>query len=157
MSVPRKQVPRDETYLDGPSFNPVSGVTASDLEHPDFAGDFELYAVMTSASAAARIDVLYSGRLASFQSQITQITFALVGNLAAAQYQVKVYVEGSGATQVYTPSALTAAPVTRTVITINSGDLSAQPTGEKRFFVVVEATLDAGEELRVGRPLAVQE
>lgn len=152
----RKQTPRDETYLDGPSFDPISGTVTADLEYPSFAGDFELYALMSSTTAAARIDVLYSGRLYSYQGTIEEITLALVGN-AGAQYQVKVYVEGSGASQVYTPSALTAAPLTRTVITISAGDLSAQPTGEGRYFVVVEATLDAGEELRVGRPLAVQE
>ncbi len=152
----RKQVPRDETYLDGPSFNPISGTVVADLEYPDFSGDFELYALMVSSTIAARIDVVYSGRLHSYQSTIEEITFAIVGT-AGATHQIKVYVEGSGGTQVYIPSTTVASPVTRTLITIDSTDLFAQPTGEGRYFVVVEATLDAGEELRVGRPLAVQE
>ena len=45
----------------------------------------------------------------------------------------------------------------RQLISLAAGDLSAQPIGEKKFFVVVEATLDSGEEMRVGTPFVRQE
>ena len=65
--------------------------------------------------------------------------------------------EGQGASQVYTGSVLTAAPGVRTVVSIADVDLTNQPTGEGRFHVVVEATLDNTETLRVGRPFVRQE
>lgn len=144
-----------QDYLEAPVFNQVSGTTSSDLEYPTFSGDFETWAFMTSTTAVARIDVGFSGRLTDGQTSLAEIKVPIKGN-AGAQYNLKVYAEGSGATPVYT-SGLTAAPTSRTVLTLLSGALSAQPTGEKRYHVVVEATLDNTEELRVGMPFVKQE
>ena len=115
---------------------------------------------MASTTAAGRVDVEFSGRLRSTQTEITSIIIPIKGQNGGPtpQYQVKVYVEGSGASNVYTGSALLAETTgTRILVSLTDADLSAQPTGERRFFVVVEATLDSGEELRVGTPFVRQE
>lgn len=138
-------------YLPHGGFNVVSGTVSGDIGYPSFAGDFETYYEMSSDSASGRIDVAFSGRLGDGQSTISSIKIPLVGSVGA-QYQIKVFVEGSGSTNVYTSSALTAAPTSRSLISLTNSDLSAQPTGEGRYHVVVEATLDASETLDVGRP-----
>jgi len=84
-------------------------------------------------------------------------TLLLAAGGETGDYQIKVYVEGQGNSNVYAPSALTPAPGVRTVATIADTDLNFQPGTEKRFFLVVEATLDVAETLRVGRPFVVQE
>lgn len=151
----------DESYLDHRDFRIISvtGVNGQQ-ESADHAGEFELWALMDSTVAAGRVNAEWQGRLRATQTQITQIIIPLRGQSGGPtpQYQIKVFVEGSGASNVYTGSALT--PETtgnRIVVTLTDSDLSAQPTGEKRFFVVVEAHLDAGEELRVGTPFVRQE
>ena len=151
----------DEGYLPHRDFRiiSVSGVNA-EQESADFAGDFELWSFMASTTAAGRVDVEFSGRLRSTQTEITSIIIPIKGQNGGPtpQYQVKVYVEGSGASNVYTGSALLAETTgTRILVSLTDADLSAQPTGERRFFVVVEATLDSGEELRVGTPFVRQE
>jgi len=151
----------DESYLDHRDFRiiSVSGVNA-EQESADFATDFELWSKMDSTVAAGRVDVEWQGRLRGVQSKIASIVVPVKGQSGGPtpQYQIKVYVEGSGATNVFIGSVLT--PETtgvRSTVTLTDADLSAQPTGEGRFFVVVEASLDAGEELRVGTPFVRQE
>jgi len=151
----------DESYLDHRDFRIISvtGVNA-EQESADFATDFELWSKMDSTVASGRVDVEWQGRLRGVQTKIASIVIPVKGQSGGPtpQYQIKVYVEGSGASNVYTGSALT--PETtgvRSIVTLTDSDLSAQPTGEKRFFVVVEASLDAGEELRVGTPFVRQE
>lgn len=138
-----------QQYLQG-SFNDVSGTVSGDIGYPSFAGDFETYYEMSSASASGRIDVGFAGRLGDNQSTISSIKIPLIGS-AGAQYQLKVYVDGQGSSAVY-DSGLTSAPTSRSLLSLTSGDLSNQPTGEGRYHVVVEATLDASETLDVGRP-----
>lgn len=144
-------------YIQIHDFKEVSGTVYGDLLSPDFAGDFETWTKMWSDSASGRIDVAFQGRLRADQTTLSEFQIAIKGNLAAAQYQVKLYVDGSGATQKLTPSALTAAPTVWTKLTFSSGDFAAQPTGDGRYFIVVEATLDTGEILYVGRPYVKQE
>ena len=139
-----------QQYLNG-SFNNVSGTVSGDIGYPSFAGDFETYYEMSSSSAAGRIDVGFAGRIGDNQSTLSSIKIPLIG-ASGAQYQIKVFVEGSGDTNVYSASALTSAPTSRTLISLTDSDLSAQPTGEGRYHIVVEATLDAAETLDVGRP-----
>jgi len=136
-------------------FNPVSGSPDADLEAPDFAGDFENWFLMAGNAGGDRVDVSFQGQFGLGQTELTSLKIPIKGS-AGSQYQLKVYAEGSGATPVY-DSTLLGAPVSRTVIALDDTDLSAQPIGEGRFHVVVEATLDAAETLRVGRPLVKQE
>jgi hypothetical protein len=131
-----------------------SGVTV-DTQVPDLAGDFEIYDSFTSTVASGRADAYYQGQLDESQARILEIKVPVKGTGATPQYQLKVFAEGSGATPVY-DGGLIAAPGTRTVLTIAVGSLSAQPTGEGRYHVLVEAHLDAGETLFVGRPFVKQ-
>jgi hypothetical protein len=144
-----------ELPLAAMDINPVSGIPDGDLEAADLAGDFENWVKLEGNAAADRIDVSFQGQFGLTQSQITSIKVPIKGT-AGSQYQLKVYAEGSGASAVY-DSTLLVAPVSRTVLALDDTDLSAQPTGEGRYHVVVEATLDAAEILRVGRPLVKQE
>jgi len=151
----------DEFYLPHRDFRVIStsGVNALQ-ESAVFGSDFELWAYISSTVAGGRVDVEWQGRLRGTQTKIASIKIPVKGQSGGPtpQYQVKVYVEGSGATNVYTASALTPEITgNRTLITLTDADLSAQPTGERRYFVVVEAHLDAGEELRVGTPFVRQE
>jgi hypothetical protein len=136
----------------------VSGVDA-EQESADFGSDFELWSKVSSTTASGRADVEWQGRLGATQNIIASIVIPIKGQSGGPtpEYHIKIYVEGSGSSNVFSGSALT--PETtgmRSVITIVDTDLTAQPTGEKKFFVVVEAHLDAGEELRVGTPFVRQ-
>jgi len=145
-----------EQYLHGPNFKVITGSGVNgDLDDDLALGtDFESWALMTSTVAAGRVDAQFSGRLAVNQTTISSLKIPVKGT---GEYQIKVFVEGSGASNVYTSSALTAAPGARTLISLTDADLSSQPSGERRYHVVVEATLDASEVLRVGRPFTAQE
>jgi hypothetical protein len=135
--------------------SPVSGTPDGDLETPDLAGDFENWIKLEGNAGGDRIDVSFQGQFGLTQTEITSIKVPIKGT-AGSQYQLKVFSEGSGATPVY-DSTLLVAPVSRTVLTLDDTDIGTQPTGEGRYHVVVEATLDAAEILRVGRPLVKQE
>jgi hypothetical protein len=85
---------------------------------------------------------------------ITSIKFNVKGIGASPQYTLKIYAEGTG--QVFT-SGLIAAPGVATLVAKTDLDLSAQPTGQKRFFVVIEAAIDIGEAVLVSRPFVRKE
>jgi len=110
---------------------------------------------MTSLSAAGRIDVAFPGALAPTQTTISEISVPLMGTGATPQYHIQVYAEGTVGT-VY-DSLLQTAPGTLTTFSILSPSLSAQPTGGKHYIVVVQAFIDAGEAILVGRPLVTQQ
>lgn len=145
-------------YLEEGQLKIVSGSPTGTQEDPSFSGDFETWVLMTGTGSGDRIDVQYQGRLMSSQTQITKIEIPVKGT---GEYQIKVFTEDNGATNQYAASALTAAPGTRTLITILAAGLTNQPSlsglDEGRFHVVVEATLDNAEVLRVGRPYITQE
>jgi len=149
-----------EGYLPHRNFNiiTVSGVDG-EQESPAYAGDFELWTLMTSTVAAGRIDVEYQGHLREVQTKIARIIIPIKGQSGGPtpEYQVKVYAEGSGIVPVYTGTLTAETTGLRSLITLTDVNLSAQPSGERRFYVVIEATLDAGEELRVGTPFVRQE
>jgi len=81
----------------------------------------------------------------------------LYGTGGSPEYVLKVFVEGQGASAVYDPTAGApiAAPGAIAAITLSSGSLTSQPTGEARFFVVVEAYIDAGEAILTSRPYVI--
>jgi hypothetical protein len=132
----------------------TAGITV-DTQVPDLAGDFEIYDRFVSTTSGGRADVFWQGQLQESQTRIEEVKIPIKGSGTSPQYQLKIYAEGSGATPVY-DSTLTAAPGSRTVLTISAGSLSAQPTGEGRYHVLVEGYLDSGETLYVGRPFVKQ-
>lgn len=150
----------DEKYLSDYDFRIISivGIDA-ERESADFSTDFEIWHKISSTVASGRANVEWQGRIRSTQSKITSIEIPLKGQSGGPtpEYLIKVYAEGSGATPVYTGSLTSEITGNRIVATITDADLNAQPSGEKRFFVVVEAHLDSGEELYVGTPFVRQE
>lgn len=147
----------DEKYLELGIFGNISGPEIdSDTVFPDLAGNFETMDRMTSTAASGRVDVAYRGRLGSTQSTIASIRVPLLGEGASPRHRLRVYVEGSGATPVFdTGIEATSAVFSETVIL--GASLSAQPAGAKRYHVVVEAHIDAGEKVFSGRPFVIQE
>jgi len=147
---PRQKQLRVQHYLPLGIYGIVSesGITV-DSQAPSLAGDFEIYDRFTATEDSRRADVYYQGSLEASEGKIAEIKIPIKGSSTNAQYRVLVYAEGSGASAVY-DSSLSAASVTRTVTTITS--FSAPPTGEKRYHIKVEAHLDTGEILYVGRP-----
>jgi hypothetical protein len=143
-----------EVVLFGHDFEVVSGSPTAEQESPDPAGDFETYLKMTGTVASDRVDLTFQGALQANQTTLSSIKIPIKGD---GQYQIKVYVDGSGSSNVYTASSLLTAPASRTVTTLTDSDLSAQPTGEKRYIIAIEATVDVGEIVRIGRPLVKQE
>lgn len=140
---------------DGIFGNPT-GTVQGDLVFPDFATDFELYYRMASSSAAGALHCVFGGRLFGPQTQISNLQLFVKGVGANPQYNLKIYAEGSGSTPVYA-SGLVPAPGAITSVVVPAGSMSAQPTGNKRYFVVVEAAIDAGEEVLISRPVAAQD
>lgn len=143
-----------ELYLGQPVFGNHSGPGVfADDDFPDFSGDFETLTRMYSTVAAGRVDAAWQGRLSVVQSQITQVRVPIKGT---GDFRLRVYVDGSGGAPVY-DSGLQAAPGVLTYFTVNAVDMSAQPTGQKRYYVVVEAHIDSAEAVYVGRPYVYQE
>lgn len=150
-------VSADERYMELSTFEIVTtpGVWG-DTGVPNFAGDFEVYDTMYSVVGGGRINAIYFGRLRSDQTKLTAIRIPVKG-VGSAQYKINIHVDGSGAVNVYSGSALTPAPGAVSDIVISELDLTAQPVGKKRYHVVVEAHVGAGDNLLVGRPFVSQE
>ncbi len=139
-----------EDYLSQGTFGNASGAGVSgDTLFPAFGGDFETFDELSSTVAAGTLDVAYEGRLGGLNTDITEIRFFVKGTGASPTYTLNVYAEGTGVVHTDGPNA---APVGSTEIIKTSVDLSAQPAGSKRFFVVVTANIDAGETVLVSRP-----
>jgi len=145
-----------QVYLPYRDYTPVSGSTTESSEVV-LTPDFERWEVITSSGAASRADFTWHGRLGSNQDSLSRIDIPILGNVVTSEYQIKIFAEGSGATPVFDDGSLQAATTSRTVRTIFAADLSAQPSGEKRFFVRVEMTLDNTEVLKVGTPFVRME
>ena len=149
------QTLRTQDYLSDGVFGNAVGTVFGDVDFPSFASDFELFYRLSSTTAASQLHVAFEGRLNTAQTQINTIHLFIKGTGASPQYNLKVYAEGSGATPVFT-SGLTTAPGVSTAVTVLAGSLSAQPTTNKRFFVVIEAFIDASESVSVSRPYVIQ-
>lgn len=146
-----------ERYIDGPVFgNPSGPGVFGDMDYPAFGGDFDALVSLASTVAAGELDVSFHGRLASTQTRITSIRVSIKGGGASPNYRLLVYAEGSGAVPVY-DSGLVAAPGVLTETILTDLDLSAQPTGQRRFHVVVHAEIDASEAVYCSRPFVRQE
>jgi hypothetical protein len=145
------------SLMSGGVFGNISGTVTADVDYPNLAGgEVQGLFDMSSTTAAGRVDVAWSGVLSPAQTQVTQISVPLKGTGTSPQYHIQVYVDGTIG-PVY-DSGLQAAPATVSPpITIFGPSLSAQPTGDKHFAVVVQAFIDAGEAILVGRPTVTQQ
>ena len=151
-------VSADDRYMELSTFEIITSPgTNGDTGVPSFAGDFEVYDTMSSTVPAGRLNAIYFGRLRDDQTLITNIRVPIKGTGGSPQYKINVHVDGSGAANVYSSSLLTAAPGAASEISIPELDLTAQPVGKKRYHVVVEAHVNAGDTLLVGRPFVSQE
>lgn len=137
-------------YLYDGVFGNLAGTVFSDRTYPSFGGDFEYFYRMWSTAGGSTIHVAFEGRLDTVQTTVDTIAVVIKGvDLGTATYNLRVYVEGTGS--VYSSGATTP-PGAATQIVVTSLDMSAQPTGNKRFYVVVECALGNGEEVSVSRP-----
>jgi hypothetical protein len=151
-------VSADDRYMELSTFEIITSPgTDGDTGVPDFAGDFEVYDTMSSTVGSGRLNAIYFGRLRTDQTTIKNIRIPIKGTGGTTQYKINVHVDGGGVSNVYSGSALLAAPGTASEISITDVDLTAQPVGKKRFHVVVEAHVNAGDVLLVGRPFVSQE
>jgi len=143
-----------EGYLEQFVYGNVTGTIAADVDYPAFGGDFETLYSMASSSAAGRVDIAFQGKVPDGFTEINEISLNLYGTGGGPDYVLKVFADGSGATPVYDPTAGTpiAAPGTIATLTVGSGSITTQPTGQARFFVVVEAHIDASEAIFASRP-----
>ena len=140
-------------YLDDPVSGNIVGTVFADWDYPDFAGDFEQLWKMNSTAPGGHVDVAFAGRLAPTQGLIEQIAFNVKGvDTGTVTYTVKVYCDGNGATPAFTQVASTP-PGALTSVAITGAVIVPQPTGAKRFFVVIEADAMAnGEEVSISKP-----
>ncbi len=145
-----------EDYLEQPVFNvvSVSGVNA-DIEYPSFGTTFDALVKIDSTVASGRADVAFPGRLNQGQTTIDQMRINIVGLGATPEYRLAIYAEGSGASPVF-DTGVVAAPGALTEVTVLAASLSAQPVGQKRYHVVVEAHVDSGEEIKCSLPFSRQ-
>jgi len=144
-----------EQFLTEASFGSPSGPGVSgDTDYMDLI-EFETFDHMTSTVVVGTLSASYEGRLSSAQTQVTSIKVNIKGVGATPRYRLRVYAEGTGL--VYDSGVLAALPVT-TATSLTAVDLSAQPAGaQKRYYVDVQALIDAGEEVFVSRPYTRQE
>lgn len=144
-----------EHFLGRPSFGNLAGTVQADDVYPVFGTTFDQLYTASSTAAAGRVDTAFPGRLASFQTQITSIRVNIIGTGASPQYHLQVYAEGTVGT-VY-DSGLQPAPGVLTELVVLAASLSAQPTGSKRYHVVVQSFIDTGEAVSVSAPFVRQE
>lgn len=147
-------VTQTDQFLARGVFGNDSGTVSGSVEYPDFLGDFEEFHRLLSTSAAGELHVAFEGRLVDTQTAIDSILVVVKGVGASPNYDLKVYVEG--AVGAAFSSGVTPAPAGATKVTIAGASLSAQPTIGRRYFVVLEAFIDAGEEVLVSRPFVRQ-
>lgn len=138
-----------EEYLNAGVFGNATGTVSGDTAFPTLGSDFEAFDSLSSTDPAGQLDVAYEGRLGTLTSAVKEIRFFVKGTGTSPQYTLNIYAEGTGVVHTDGPNA---APVGATEIVKTDLDLSAQPTGSKRFFVVITADIDAGEEVLVSRP-----
>jgi len=128
----------------------VSGLASGDTDAPTLLGDFQSWDRLSNASpGASEIHVSYEGRVSPDDTQISSIDIPIKGT---GQYNIKIYVEDATTSNPVFESGLASAPASRNVVNLTDANLSAQPGSEKRYFVVIEATLDPGEDVFVGLP-----
>lgn len=140
-------------YLGDPVYGNLAGTVFADMVYPDFAGDFEQFYMMNSTAPTGVVHAAFAGRLATTQSTIDEVSVFLEGvDTGTVRYNFKIYAEGSGATPVYASGPITP-PGAAAQVAVTSSSLSAQPTGSKKFFVVIEATaMENGESVSVSKP-----
>ena len=143
-----------DQFLNAGVFGNPTGVVTGDTDYPDLGGDFEAWDNLSSTSVAGHLDVAYEGRLGSGQTTVQSIKFNIKGTGASPTYTLKLYAEGTGLVHTDGPNP---APVGTTLITKTAVDWSSQPTGQGRFYVVVECDIDVGEAVLVSRHFRMAE
>ncbi len=133
-------------------FDIKNGTVTGTTGYPNLDGnsdDFQTWDILSSTTDDGEIHVAYAGHLNSTQTAVSEIFIPILGT---GNYAIKVYVEGT--TNPVFDSGVLAAPATRTVVTITN--LLEQPILEGRYFVTVEAFIDANENVKVGLPFTTQ-
>jgi hypothetical protein len=150
---------RQAFYMPYPTFRVVTGTPSTNVDAPTFSGfDETLAYVAASGASGERADISWQGRIDTDQNEIVSIKVGIRGSGTTPTYRLKVYVESAGPawTTAYDSGSL-AAPVTLTETTVLAADLSAQPSGSKRYHVVVECSVDITERVNVTFPYVKQE
>lgn len=144
----------EEFYLDHATFGNIVGPASVSgvIGYPTFgvaANDFAtLYNLSSTTAGIGEIDVAFSGRLASFQTQVMSVTIGALLNSGSPSMTLKIYFEGQASpvhTQVITPTG------TYTEYTVNTS-VFTQPTGKKRYIVVGEGHFTAVSGFGVSAP-----
>lgn len=143
---------QSDEYLYAHDFENVVGATTDSQIPPDEGGDFETYLQVLGNGAAQETRITFQGHVKPGQTGISQILLPIKGT---GDFEINVFVEGTVG-NVYSGAVVGAAPGVRTVVTIASGSLTAQPTGEGRYLIAVRALVDAAEYIQVGRPYVRQ-
>lgn len=147
-------ISQTDQFLARGVFGNPSGTVTGSVEFPDFSGDFEEFHRLLSTSAAGELHVAFEGRLVDTQTTIDNFQVVVKGVGASPSYDLKVYAEGTVGPVFAT--GVTPAPGSATKVTIAGAGFSAQPTISRRYFIVLEAFIDAGEEVLVSRPFVRQ-
>lgn len=152
------EVVKYEHLLQFSGVDVVSGSpTHEGLQYPAFgASGTQSFRRMMGNAASDRMDMAFEGRVASNQTKVTDIGLTLKG-VNSPSHQLKFYKEGSGTA--FHVGTLTATPSSATDYTVNEAQFTNPPGPDagKRYWVVVEGTMDASDELLVGIPYAKQE
>lgn len=140
-----------QSYLSPGVFGNIVGpaTVSGETNYPNFATNFERFYVLSSTSpGAGEIDVAFEGRLATFQTTVSEVRLHHIALSGAPSMTVKIYFEGAGAVPVYTSVIL---PGAITELVVNTS-IFVQPIGSKRFYVVVEGHFAAVSSLGVSLP-----
>lgn len=135
----------------------VSGAVTRIETTPDFTGDFQQWDQLHSTSPGGEIHIVYEGRLNKSQSKIAEVSVPIKGT---GSYKLKIYGEDTSTDNIIFENGVSGpltAPTARTVVLVAEGDFSSMPRGEGRYYVVIEAFLEAGEDIYVGLPFVKQE
>ena len=145
---------REEFLNQGVFGNAIGAGVNGDTDYADLGGDFETYDRMEATVGAGSLDLAYQGRIGTLATSISRISFFLKGT-PAATYTLEIHAEGTGVVHTTGPSPV---PASSTEIIRTNLDLSAQPAGAGRFFVVVKAVFSgAAQNVLVSRPFVRME
>lgn len=147
-------------YLTFMGFQNQSGSIGGDYYGLDMliggGSDEEAYFKISSTAASGVLQAVFAGRFGPSQTAIKKVKVPLKGAGASPYYRWRLYCSGYGSTAQY-DSGSQAAPGSLTTLEINDTQISNQPDSNGKFWVVVEAQLDASEDLYLGPVWAQQE
>lgn len=140
----------------GEASNP--SLVRGDTDYPDFSGNFDTFDKLEAFALDQTLDIAYPGRLEDTQTALVEMTINIIGDDAGftnpPRFRLMIYCEGAITANPVYDSGMMDAPDTLTEYIVDT--VTEQPTGQKRYHVVVSTELDTNQFVMCSRPFVKQ-